>query len=550
MARVHRRDFIAGMAAIAASGCVRPPARLSNRNILLIVADDIGFTDIGAYGSEIATPHLDRLARRGVVFTDFHTGMTCAPTRSMLMSGVDHHLSGLGNMAEDMAPNQKDKPGYEGYLNFSVAALPEVLRQAGYRTAMAGKWHLGLTPDTGPAARGFDRSFALLQGGAGHFANMMPMVGPGTATYSRDGNPVETLPKEFYATDAYAAALLDFLEAGDQSRPFFAYLAFTAPHWPVQAPRHSIDAHRGRYDDGYDALFARRLTAGKAAGVIPAAATGAPRAPGARPWSALTADERAYEARRMEAYAAMVADLDRAVGRIFDRLDQSGQRDDTLIIFLGDNGYEGHDLRHGFPEAAQWSGECCDNSLANLGMANSYVWMGPDWSRASNPLFRFFKGFPSEGGTRVPAIISCPGQARSGVVDDFAHVKDVFATVLDWAGTGVDRSAFPDRTLTLPDGVSILPYLREQAPRIHSPNAIFAQELFGKRAIRQGHWKASWMPSPYGEDRWQLFDLSSDRSETRNLAHANPDVLAALVAQWDAWAGAHHVVLPDRVTGY
>lgn len=549
MGDLHRRGFIAALGAVGASGCFAPASPVRKRNILLIVADDIGFTDLGAYGSEIPTPHLDQLAGSGAIFTDFHTGMTCSPTRAMLMSGVDHHRSGLGNMAEDMAENQIGNPGYEGHLNFSVAALPEVLKLAGYRTAMAGKWHLGLTPETGPAARGFDRSFSLLQGGAGHF-DTMPMVGPGVAKYSRDGQPLEVLAEDYYSTDAFAGALIGFLQEGDQNKPFFGYLAFTAPHWPVQAPRASIEAHRGRYDDGYDALFERRLAAGKAAGVIPASATGADRAPGGRPWSDLTADEQAYEARRMEAYAAMVSDLDSAVGRLFAWLDQTGLRDNTLIIFMGDNGYEGHDLHDGFREAAQWAGECCDNSLDNLGMGDSYVWMGPDWSRASNPVFRFFKGFPSEGGTRAPAVVSFPGQTRKGAVNGFAHVKDVFATALDWAGAGIDPAAFPDRKLIQPDGVSLVPYLQGAASQIHADDTVFAQELFGKRAIRQGQWKASLMPPPYGDATWQLFDLAADLGETRNLASSEPERLALLVAQWDRWAAAHGVILPDRVSGY
>ena len=518
--------------------------------MLLIVADDVGFTDLGIYGSEIPTPNLDRFARQGTWFSDLHTGMTCSPTRAMLMSGVDHHLSGLGNMAEDLAPNQKGRPGYEGYLNFSVAALPEILRTAGYRTFMAGKWHLGMTPETGPSARGFDRSFTMLQGGAGHFANMMPMVGPGKARYARDGEPVEELPKDFYSTKNFTDEFLAFLDEGNLQAPFFGYLAYTAPHWPIQAPRESIDAFRGAYDAGYDELLARRLAAGKRAGVIPENASAPPRAPHGVPWSGLPEEERAREARRMEAYAAMVSDLDRNLGRVVDRLAAKGQLDDTLIVFLSDNGYEGHDMRSGFPEAAQWSQECCDNSLDNIGAPNSYVWMGPDWSRASTAAFRLFKGFPTEGGTRVPAIVRMPGVAGAGLNHGRAHVTDLFATILAWTGVTLDPADFPDRRLHRPAGVSLLPVLAGTRGAVHPAGEPFVQELFGKRAIRVANWKAMLLPAPYGKGEWQLFDLDTDLAESTDLAALEPAVLDRLVAQWDEWAANHNIVLPDVVTGY
>lgn len=543
--------MIAGSAALVATACA-PPAigRRQARNILLIVADDIGFTDLGIYGSEIPTPNLDRLARRGTYFNDLHTGMTCSPTRAMLMSGVDHHLAGLGNMAEDLAPNQRGRAGYEGYLNFSVAALPEILRQVGYRTFMAGKWHLGMTPETGPAARGFDRSFAMLQGGAGHFASMMPMVGPGKARYSRDGQAVEELPEDFYSTQSFTNELLAFLKEGPVDTPFFGYLAFTAPHWPIQAPRSSIDAFRGVYDAGYDALFEARLASGKTAAVIPPTARGARRAVGGAAWSNLSAQERAYEARRMEAYAAMISDLDHAVGRVMEHLQATGQHDDTLIMVLSDNGYEGHDMRSGFPEAAAWSAICCDNSLDNIGAPDSYVWMGPDWSRASTPAFRLYKGFPTEGGTRVPAIIAMPGVAGTGLNTGRAHVKDLFATMLDWSGAVLDPGWFPDRQLHRPDGRSLMPVLTGASRTVHRDDEPFAQELFGKRAIRMGEWKAMLLPRPYGTEKWQLFHLSDDLAETTDLAAQEPAMLSDLVARWNGWAADHNIILPDVVTGY
>lgn len=529
------------------------PAQPERPNVLLIIADDIGYTDLGAYGSEIATPRIDALAAGGAYFSDFHAGMTCSPTRAMLLSGVDHHLAGLGNMAEDMAPNQQGKPGYEGHLNFAVAALPEVMQANGYRTLMAGKWHLGMDQQTGPAARGFDHSFASLQGGAGHFANMLPIVGPGTAKYRDGGTLLLQLPDDFYSTTAFADRIiadLDGASEADKAKPFFAYLAFTAPHWPVQAPDMSIARHRGDYDDGYDALFAKRLAAGKRLGLFPQEFDGAPRDPLGTAWADLTAAEQQNEARRMEVFAAMISDIDSAIGKVLDYLDVTGELDNTIVIFMSDNGYEGHDLRTGFKEAAAFADECCDNRTDNLGRADSYFWMGPNWSRASTAGFSSYKGYPTEGGTRVPFIVSYKGLKRTGLIRNRAHVTDIYPTILELADIEPAGETFAGRSVHPLQGHSLIPFLTGAAATIHADDAPFAQELFGKRAIRVGSWKATMMPAPYGNGRWQLFDLSTDLAETRDLAAARPEELARLIAQWEAWSRQTNVILPDWVSGY
>lgn len=529
------------------------PAQPERPNVLLIIADDIGYTDLGAYGSEIATPRIDALAAGGAYFSDFHAGMTCSPTRAMLLSGVDHHLAGLGNMAEDMAPNQQGKPGYEGHLNFAVAALPEVMQANGYRTLMAGKWHLGMDQQTGPAARGFDHSFASLQGGAGHFANMLPIVGPGTAKYRDGGTLLLQLPDDFYSTTAFADRIiadLDGASEADKAKPFFAYLAFTAPHWPVQAPDMSIARHRGDYDDGYDALFAKRLAAGKRLGLFPQEFDGAPRDPLGTAWADLTAAEQQNEARRMEVFAAMISDIDSAIGKVLDYLDVTRELDNTIVIFMSDNGYEGHDLRTGFKEAAAFADECCDNRTDNLGRADSYFWMGPNWSRASTAGFSSYKGYPTEGGTRVPFIVSYKGLKRTGLIRNRAHVTDIYPTILELADIEPAGETFAGRSVHPLQGHSLIPFLTAAAATIHADDAPFAQELFGKRAIRVGSWKATMMPAPYGNGRWQLFDLSTDLAETRDLAAARPEELARLIAQWEAWSRQTNVILPDWVSGY
>lgn len=361
-------------------------------NFLLIVADDLGFSDLGAFGGEIHTPYLDELAKQGVRFTSFHTAPTCSPTRSMLLTGTDNHIAGLGTMAEAQTPAQAGHPGYEGYLNDRVAALPELLRDGGYRTLMSGKWHLGLTPETSPHARGFERSFALLPGAANHYGFEAPIPEeqvPGLlkktrGLYSEDGQDT-TIPDDFYSSDGFTDKLLEFLDEGDDGRPFFAYLPFSAPHWPLQAPAEIVEKYRGRYDAGPDALRQERLTRLRELGLIEGDVTPHPVVPLTAEWEALTDEERVRSARTMEVYAAMVDRMDWNVGRVLEKLEAKGVLDNTVILFLSDNGAEGAQLEalpvFG-PDLNQVIADYYDNSLENIGRGNSYVWYGPRWAQA------------------------------------------------------------------------------------------------------------------------------------------------------------------------
>ncbi len=550
--------------AIALAGCgeaPRPtpasidatPARTRRPNILLVVADDIGYTDLGAYGSEIRTPVIDQLAASGLKFSRFRASATCSPTRASLMSGADPHVAGLGNMAEDLAPNQKDRPGYEGHLNDRVAPLPAVLKQAGYRTFMAGKWHLGRDEATSPAARGFDRSFALLPGGASHFADRQTIEGAGNkAPYREDGRLVESLPADFYSTRFFADQIIRYLgeRPADDAAPFFAYLAFSAPHFPLQAPDESLATYRGAYDAGYDALFDARLAAAKRLGVAPANAVGDRPYPGQRAWQALRAAERAVEARRMEIFAAMVTDVDTHLGRVLDLLRARGELEHTIVVFMSDNGAEGHDMATEWTAVADTAKACCDNTLENMGRTGSYVWLGPHWSRASSAPFRLFKGYPTEGGTRVPVIISYPGLSTRGVTDARAHVSDLMPTLLDLAGVSHPGDVFAGHAVAPMTGVSLKPLLDGTAPWTRSPDEVVADELMGKRFVSEGSLKALWLPKPHGRASWQLYDLAADPSERTDLAPARPADLARLQTHWDHYARRNHVILPDWVSGY
>jgi arylsulfatase A-like enzyme len=424
-------------------------------NFLVIVADDLGFSDIGAFGGEIHTPNLDRLANAGIRFTDFHSAPACSPTRSMLLTGTDHHIAGIGTMREVLPPRFKGAPGYEGYLNDRVVALPELLRDAGYLTLMAGKWHLGNTIDRTPWARGFERSFALLPGAASHYGIVTGDFLPALSLYTEDDQFV-SVDADFYSSDFYADTLLRYFrertDAGD--RPFFAYLPFQAPHWPLQAPEETITKYRGRYDAGPDALREARLAALKRLGLCPPDVTAHPVVADGEPeWSDMSAEERALSARSMEVYAAMVDRMDQNIGRVIDYLTETGELDNTMVIFMSDNGAEGAIVEAmpilGGVIAAEIERNW-DNSLDNLGAPNSFIWYGPRWAQAATAPSRLYKAFTAEGGIRVVGFVTWPGFERQHQIGTaFTTVMDIAPTVLELAGVahpGTDYQGPRSRT--------------------------------------------------------------------------------------------------------
>ena len=528
-------------------------------NVLLIVADDLGYSDLGVFGGEINTPNLDALGRGGILLTQFYSAPTCSPTRSMLLSGTDHHLAGLGHMYEEMRANQVGYPGYEGYLNFRVASLAEIMRDAGYHTYMTGKWHLGLTGETSPHARGFERSFDLAQGGAGHLGDM-PLIGAYPSIYREDGKPAE-IPDDFYSSRFYAHKLIEYLESNEaDGRPFFAYLAFTAPHWPLQAPRESVERYAGRYDAGWDVLQSRRFENMKNLGLIEQDAATFARLASEPAWQDLSIEEKQLEARKMEIFAAMVDDMDRYTGEVIDYLKSSGQFENTLIFFMSDNGAEGAHLNIGWDALDKWSRQCCDNSLENIGNADSYIWYGPNWTWASSGGYRMYKQFTTEGGIRVPAIVHYPQHIQKGaVIDEFVTVKDVMPTILELTGAEHPGSAFDGRDILPLQGVSMLSMLKGEQEIVHNQDYVMGWELFGRRAIRKGDWKIVWEPAgiPWEPreldvpvDKWRLYNIKEDPGELNDLSSSKPGKLEELVREWEIYARENGVVLPDYDAPY
>ena len=519
-------------------------------NFLLIVVDDVGFTDLGAFGGEIPTPNIDTLAEQGLIFSNFYAAPTCSPTRAMLMTGVDSHLAGLGNMEEFMADNQRGRPGYEGHINDDVVTVAEVLRDNGYRTYMTGKWHLGLEEAQSPWARGFDRSFASLMGGASHFNDMAgPTVEQTKAAYRRDQHIVETLPSDFYSSDFYTDEMITYIDTEqDSSKPFFAYLAYTATHFPVQAPDAYLEKYRGKYDDGYEQLRQDRFERFKSTGLIPSDAQLPDIAASVEDWNALSPEEQKIQSRTMEAYAAMVDNLDVNVGRMVDYLKTSGKYDNTYIIFLSDNGPEGNPL-HG-PMFASWINEH-DNSLENIGRKGSFAAVGPGWAEASSAPFRAFKSYTNEGGIRVPAFIHIPSNAAaSGVSNAVATVKDVAPTILAAAGI-VHTGTGPDgEAVHAPSGRSLMNVINQLEDQVWNDDELVAVEIFGRRAMRMGQWKAVLQEPPNGTGVWELYDLSTDIAEQQNLATTHPDILKRMQDQFEEYEQQNGLVYPEGPAGY
>lgn len=513
-------------------------------NILLIVLDDAGFTDLGSFGGEIETPNLDKLAYGGMRLTNFYTAPTCSPTRAMLLTGVDNHLVGLGNMHEELSPNQKGKPGYEGHLNTRAANLAEVLKDAGYNTYMTGKWHLGLEETHSPTARGFDKSYALLNGGGGHFDSLGLFAGP--AKYREDGKLV-SLPTDFYSTRFYTEKMMEYIESDkDDDKPFFAYLAYTAVHWPLQAPEASIAKYKGRYTQGYDELHQQRVDGAIAKKVVPAGSQTVPRLKGEPAWTELDTQQRRVEERTMEIYAAMLDDVDVYVGKLIDYLKVTGQYENTVIFFMSDNGAEGHDMAHGLAEVIPWVEKCCNNSYENMGKADSYLLAGPNWARASAGPAKHYKGFTTEGGIKAPAFIAYSQQEfEQPLLSRFTTVQDVMPTLLQLAGVKAPQKQFHDRDILPITGRSLLGNQGQQQAVIDA-----GWELMGKRGYRYGDWKIVHLPEPYGNGRWQLYNLADDPGEQRDLAMQKAKKLKEMVARWDQYAKVNNVIMPDWVSGY
>ena len=525
-------------------------------NIVIILADDMGYSDMGSFGSEIKTPNLDSLAKDGVRFTNFYTHASSSPTRSMLLTGVDTHLNGLGNMDEWTAPNQWGMDGYEGYLNNRVVTVPQLLRNSGYHTYMTGKWHMGKSPEQIPAARGFERDFSLLDG-AGSYWDMTNFTAASPkSVFTENGRYLTKLPDDYYATKTYTDKMIEFIDAnhGD-GKPFFAYVSHQAPHDPYHLPKEWRSLHVGEYDKGWDAVRQERLKRQIEMGIMPKDTKLSERMWFLPDPITLAPARRAVLGKKMELYAGMVENLDSHVGRLIDHLKQIGEYENTIFIVFGDNGAEGTDLfkmiagtpgtRDFLFAAINWS-QTSPNAWGDPG---SYVAYGPMWAQVSMTPFSQYKGWLAEGGIRNGLIVSGPNVKRDkgSINGGLMHVSDIMPTLLDDAGATYPKVINGHDAPPL-IGKSWSKVLAGQADSPRNEHDYLGWEVFGNRAVRQGDWKLRWQFEPLGKGDWELFNITADPSERNDLAKKNPEKTKELLALWTTYAKENNVILPSRST--
>jgi len=520
------------MSALAQSGAGRP-------NIVVLLADDWGFTDVGSFGSEIATPHLDALAQRGMRFSNFHVTASCSPTRAMLLTGVDNHRNGVGNLREAMPRSHLGQPGYQGSLTRNVVTMASLLQDGGYRTYASGKWNVGSEPYNLPNRRGFDRS--IVQGDTGS-DNWEPakryLPHSAKIDWFEDGQPAR-MPREFYSSAYFVDRAIEYIASDAGSgKPFFAYVAFQANHVPVQAPRPFIEKYRGRYDAGWDALRRERRDKAAELGLVPRGAPYTTMATHAR-WDALAAKDQRYQARQMEVYAAMAEAMDHHVGRLVAHLKASGQYDNTVFLFLSDNGPEGSD----YAQAQPWLVTQYSQHIDRLGGKGGYGIPGPGWASASASPLDSYKFYAGEGGLRVPLIIAgVPGMAANRIHPSLTHVNDIVPTVLDLAGLVHPGTRYKDQAIEPLSGRSLLPVLTGRATAVHPMQAPIGYELSGNAAVFKGRLKLVKNLPPIGDGAWHLYDIEADPGETQDLRERLPEAFAALQRDYAAYAKANGVL--------
>jgi arylsulfatase len=511
-------------------------------SFVVILADDMGYSDIGSYGGEIATPNLDALAAKGLRFTEFYNTARCSPTRAALLTGVYPHQAGMGFLPYDWHP-----PGYTGSLAKDVVTIPEALEGAGYRSYMAGKWHLSnqmvempgdearISKASWPIARGFDRFYGTIAG-AGNYFFPVALV--------EDERPIAPEGESYYYTDAVSERAEAFVRDHAEhhpDQPFFLYVAYTAPHWPLHAREEDVSHYRGRYDAGWDALREQRHARMLELGVVDRRWPLSPRDPDAPAWE--DAEHKAWQARRMEVYAAQVEVMDRGIGRIVAALDETGALDDTLLFFLSDNGGCAEELRDPpswarrfLPSAFQAPSrdgravQRGNDPAVMPGEEHTFQSYGLPWANASNTPFRLYKQRVHEGGIATPLIAHWPSglaTAPGALSDAPGHVVDLMPTLLELAGASLPqaRDGRPSREL---HGESLISVLRGG----DRERGVIFWEHQGNRAVRQGRWKlvSRWRRG------WELYDLEEDRTELRDLAAEQPERVRDMVGLYEEWA--------------
>jgi arylsulfatase/uncharacterized sulfatase len=516
----------------------------------LILADDLGFSDIAPYGSEINTPSLSALAAAGVSFTNYHTAANCAPARAMLLTGVDAHLAGVPNIPEMLAPEQQRYPHYRGVLGHNVVTVATLLEGAGYHTYMAGKWHLGSTSELLPSRRGFERTVALADSGADNWEQRPYIPLYDNANWYADGEPYQ-LPEDFYSSRFLVDKTIEFIDSQvEDQRPFFAYLPFQAVHIPVQAPQAFIDRYMGTYDAGWDAIRDARRHRAEALGVIPpdVEMVGMPTT---GDWQALDADQQRYEAKRMAVYAGMVEAMDHHIGRLVAYLKSQGQFDNTIFIFTSDNGAEasGPADPHAFINQQQARSLGYNTDYETLGLKGSFSTISPSFASAAVSPLAYYKFYAGEGGMRVPLIVAGESLPERGVLTDaFTFVTDITPTILSFAGVQPPDGRFGGRPVEAMIGRDLSPVLSGNAEQVYGADDAVGYELAGNAALFQGDYKIVVNRTPLGDGEWRLFNIKEDPGESNDLASSDPARLQRMLSAYERYKQDNKVI--EMPVGY
>ena len=514
------------------SQAASPATPYKKPNIVLILADDLGYSDLKSYGSEIDTPNLDQLAQEGLRFSNYHTSASCAPTRAMLLSGVDSHRAGVANIAEAKTEEHSKSPFYNGTLNENVVTIATLLKDQGYHTYMAGKWHLGYEQEAlRPINRGFEQTVMMPYSGADNWQQKSYLPNYAKVEWFANGKNI-TLPEDFYSSKYIVDKSIEFIDSNQKdNKPFFSYVAFQAVHIPVQAPKEYTNKYLGKYDEGWGALRKKRQQSVKELGLIP---SDAPMTDviTTQDWQALSAEDKKYHSKSMAVYAGMVDAMDANIGRLVQHLKDIGEYDNTIFIFTSDNGGEASapaEVSKLFP-LWLWL-EDYNQDYETLGEKQSYNYIGASFASAVVGPLGHYKFYSGEGGLRVPMIISGPGLAPSlkgSVNKAFTYVKDLAPTILNMAGATHPGTQYLGKTIEPMTGKSLMPIVSAKSTTIHGAQDAIAYEIGGNAALFRGDYKIMLNRPAVGDGVWHLYNIVTDPGETMDLAEQKPELFNEL----------------------
>lgn len=528
---VYAQDASEDIVSDPETSLIEAPPEAGPPNIVFVLFDDVGFTDIGAYGGDSRTPNIDGIADRGIQLSRYYASPFCGPTRAMLMTGMDNHQVGMGTLVESTTDEMRKFPAYSMAWEDDQETIATLLSDAGYQTYVTGKWGIGEVGGNLPNRFGFDRSFVMDATGGGNYDAKPYLPGSHSVEWFEDGQPV-TLPEDWYSSRSLVDKMINYIGEGDPNTPFYAFVSLQALHMPIQVSAEYTDRYNGKFDAGWDVMREQRFQRVKALGLVPETTTLASPPASHRAWDDLSPKEKKVSAREMQVNAGMMENADYHIGRLIDYLESQGLLENTIIIISSDNGPESAMTSFEGPMNLALNAvkfiEGFDTSYENLGEPKSLTAIGPEWASVSATPFNLYKFYASEGGLRVPLVVAGPGIADAGIEQAPVHVADLTPTLLDAAGVTYDPAAFYGR--------SVLPMLAGETDTTRDDNDSFAFEVSGNAALYRGQWKITRNAPPMGDSQWRLYDLSVDPGETTDLSASNPELFESMLAEYRAYS--------------